>query len=578
MKINNTLFLENAYKEVLDRFIISKEKKIYLISSMGKNIDSFYGPMIATSEFKKLEEIQKILIQIFNNFKTIYSQVIVHKVTKESRYKSEKQYSIYSQEHKTIYVLLNGKSKIKVNNKFSDFTPLDIFILDTNNEIEIWTNKEDIYFISIKVLKTKFFSTLSESYICKDIKNQNSTLEFETNYYQPIINPYKLQIICQELMYNIVDYTKDNYEKVGVLFDEFMDNWKIVYSNVGYKSEYFTIYEKLINQTIDIIKSNFPNLKYKNKFLHEILSLWKNEFIIKEINDLDKKNYSCNFFKKQEQKLDIENIFNKTVFIIGPPRSGISVLFNYLVQFKFFYAVRGKRFNELKKINLHNDRLTKQDATKDIKNSIYKFYMNNLINSDKRKIYDSESVKNNYFIEKFPAGSLRVSFLAEVFPNAKFIYLDTDELINTNDIYMGWKSGEFIRYNYISEDSIKQNWSFIMPPDWKEYLDKSLIEVANYQYFIARKYIEKDLKDLNLDFLKINYENLKLNKKFEIEKIFTFLDIKLDNEFNNFINIKLPFEKFGFQKETKWYSNAEELHKVIKDNSLLNTYLSKGIK
>jgi hypothetical protein len=112
------------------------------------------------------------------------------------------------------------------------------------------------------------------------------------------------------------------------------------------------------------------------------------------------------------------------------------------------------------------------------------------------------------FIEKTPKNSLRVPLLAEMFPDARFVFNHRNPIDNIDSLVAGWfakdKLGPFERNRYSRasypimdrldlQDYDRERWCFALVPDWIDLEGSTVGEVATWQYFQCTRIATEDL-------------------------------------------------------------------------------------
>lgn len=113
-----------------------------------------------------------------------------------------------------------------------------------------------------------------------------------------------------------------------------------------------------------------------------------------------------------------------------------------------------------------------------------------------------------YFYQRLGAGwvldktcinVMRVSYLHELFPRAKFVFIHRDGRDNISSMMDGWRHGrsdgrfelaqffgEFPEPVWI-EDGQFREWAFFIPPGWRDYNRAGLAEVCAFQWISANR-------------------------------------------------------------------------------------------
>jgi hypothetical protein len=146
------------------------------------------------------------------------------------------------------------------------------------------------------------------------------------------------------------------------------------------------------------------------------------------------------------------HLFDRPVFIISPPRSGSTLLFETLVGAPDVYT----------------------------------------IGDESHAPAPGATVR---MLEKTPKNALRIPFLRAVFPDARFLWLHRDPRQVLGSMIDGWNSGHFVMYpNLPGWTGLP--WSFLLTPDWRAQIGKPLADVVAAQWDGATRTLLADLQAL----------------------------------------------------------------------------------
>jgi hypothetical protein len=181
---------------------------------------------------------------------------------------------------------------------------------------------------------------------------------------------------------------------------------------------------------------------------------------------------------------------------------------------------------------------------------------------------------NEYrILDKTPPNTYRVSYLAEAYPDAKFIYIVREGKTNISSLIEGWRSEK--RFNFSFRNFWDYNkrlnikgykgkvWKFTNPPGWEEYLDKSLEEVCAFQWLSAHKYTQESLSKIDSNrWTQIRYEDLIASPEKYIRELCMFIDIPFEGEIKKQAE-DLPVVSTNTKPNPdKWKKNAELLARI----------------
>ncbi len=122
-------------------------------------------------------------------------------------------------------------------------------------------------------------------------------------------------------------------------------------------------------------------------------------------------------------------------------------------------------------------------------------------------------------LEKTPKNSLRVPFLARVFPEARFIYLYRDPRQVLSSMIEAWTTGRFRTYPQLPGWT-GAAWSLLLVPGWRELIGRPLHEIVAAQWNAATRLLIDDLEALPAQRLTIaRYDALVADPAAEIRRL-----------------------------------------------------------
>ena len=99
-------------------------------------------------------------------------------------------------------------------------------------------------------------------------------------------------------------------------------------------------------------------------------------------------------------------------------------------------------------------------------------------------------------LDKTCINTLRVDYLAHLFPDAHFVYVHRDGRSNISSLIDGWRNGDHFALSKMLgpfpeqvaiENGRYRDWCFFLPPGWREYNRASLADVCAYQWMAANQ-------------------------------------------------------------------------------------------
>jgi hypothetical protein len=268
----------------------------------------------------------------------------------------------------------------------------------------------------------------------------------------------------------------------------------------------------------------------------------------------------------------------KPILIIGAPRSGTSLLQKIIRNYPQLWSLPSEseiiwdRYCHPRLHHWHSEYLTAADITQQIRAKILKQFeqylcpatvwqpieKQNLIwHSHRlrwlrqllRPIYQytfpiSQKFRhqpaNKKIVEKTISNSLRLGFVNEVFPDAKIIYITRDGRNNINSLINAWlHPTRFFSYRLPVQLNIKgyhyQQWKFVLPPGWRDYIECPLEEVCAFQWQSCHQFILKEIAkpQYHNRVLRVKLEDLTTEPLRWLKKIAEFVDLPYDDYFDS---------------------------------------------
>jgi len=257
------------------------------------------------------------------------------------------------------------------------------------------------------------------------------------------------------------------------------------------------------------------------------------------------------------------------IFLIGPPRSGSTLLYQLLItHFHLCYFSNLSNFFYKAPVAIHkilppkNYKIKKSEfgfikglnAPSEC-GGICRYWFDSLKYNKKTKdlisnsIYTLSNFQNAPFIIKNLNNNFRINKIAEIFPNAIFVYITRDLLYNAQSLLLARKkqNGSYLAWFGLKPD----NFSRILK------IDDPFLQVFT-QIESINKYIQESIEKTNAYVLKLDYEDICKNP-------IKFLDT-FENEYNKISikNIKRKnIEVENILNENKKKMNESDWNKLI---------------
>jgi len=254
--------------------------------------------------------------------------------------------------------------------------------------------------------------------------------------------------------------------------------------------------------------------------------------------------------------------FDRPVFIVSPPRSGSTLLFETLAKTPDVYTIGEESHVHIEGVPaLHpanrgfdSNRLDAKNATPDVIAALRSRFYESL--RDHRGTRASGRVR---MLEKTPKNALRIPFLAKVFPEARFVYLHRDPRPVLSSMLEAWRSGTFRTYPQLPGWP-GPDWSLVLVPDWRSLAGKPLIEIVARQWEATTRILLDDLDAIPAERrTSIRYDALVADPQGEIERLGAELGFDAVPELSS-----LPLSRYTLSAPDpeKWRRHEQEIESV----------------
>ncbi len=250
------------------------------------------------------------------------------------------------------------------------------------------------------------------------------------------------------------------------------------------------------------------------------------------------------------------------VFVVNPPRSGSTLLFETLAQAPGLLTTGDESHQLIESIpglspaarQWASNRLEAADADRATARALAAAFVERLRDRDGNPPPGKGTLR---LLEKTPKNVLRVPFFAEAFPDSLFVYLYRDPRETISSMLDAWRSGRFVTYpNLPGWDG--PPWSLLLVPGWQHLNGRTLPEIVALQWAASVEIVLEDLKKLPPDrWCVASYSELIDEPQQEIERLCSFLGLKWGQQLES----PLPLSRYtlGAPDPDKWKHNAADL-------------------
>ena len=258
-------------------------------------------------------------------------------------------------------------------------------------------------------------------------------------------------------------------------------------------------------------------------------------------------------------------VFDRPVFIVSPPRSGSTLLFETLSASPGLGSIGRESHNLMEQVpaispvahDWDSNRLTAADADPATVAALRAAFRAALIDRDGRPLAN-EPVR---MLEKTPKNALRVGFLAAAFPEARFVYLYRAPEPTLASMIEGWMLGGFRTYPTLPGWT-GLPWSFLLVPGWRELVGAPLARVVATQWATTTTTLLADLATLPAERVScLRYDDLVAEPAEAIGRLCAALDLAWDRP----VGERLPLSRFTVSPPAaeKWRSRSADLAPVL---------------
>jgi len=253
------------------------------------------------------------------------------------------------------------------------------------------------------------------------------------------------------------------------------------------------------------------------------------------------------------------------VFIMSPPRSGSTLLFETLAQARGVYTIGGESHALIEGVpelnvvahNYDSNRLDAAIATPALAETLRRRFLRELRDRDGTRLNGQPA----RLLEKTPKNSLRIPFLAKVFPQAQFVFLYRDVRETLSSMIEAWRSGRFVTYKQLPGWNGELPWSLLLVPGWRGLGGLPLPQIVAAQWEIATRMLLDDLAALPRERIVVaRYDSMLTNPAAEIAHLCNALEFGWDRPID-----KLPLSRYTLTPPdpNKWKRHEGEINAIL---------------
>ncbi len=262
-------------------------------------------------------------------------------------------------------------------------------------------------------------------------------------------------------------------------------------------------------------------------------------------------------------------LLEKPVFIVAAPRSGSTLLFETLACSAAFNTFGGEAHWLVEAVEslrpgapgIDSNRLTAAHASPEVVDLIRQAALARLQGPMR-----SAPAPDARLLEKTPKNSLRIPFLKQVFPDARFIFLWRDPRENLSSIMEAWRSGGWVTYP--SLPGWDGPWSLLLTPGWQSLRGAPLAAIASRQWRQANDIALDDLQQLPPEqWTAVGLHDLLAHPAATVRRLCEFAGVPFDSELQMRTAASLPQSRSTHTRPEpdKWRRNEAAIESVLPD-------------
>src|SRR5690606_4051294 len=192
-------------------------------------------------------------------------------------------------------------------------------------------------------------------------------------------------------------------------------------------------------------------------------------------------------------------LFERPLFIVSPPRSGSTLLFETLAAAPGLYSPGDESHALIEGVpglspsahDWESNRLLAAHAGEPAITALRERFFRQLRDREGRQ----PSAGPVRMLEKTPKNALRIPFLRTVFPQARFVFLYREPRQVLASMIDGWRSGQFQTYPRLPGWD-GPAWSVLLTPGWRQLAGRPLEEIVAAQWAATMQVLLDDLAAL----------------------------------------------------------------------------------
>lgn len=387
-------------------------------------------------------------------------------------------------------------------------------------------------------------------------------LLFERVNMPVVMTPWELREHMRFLLAH-VQQPEPRFEAVNQAYAHFAAGWQALWSRFGDAPDGWPAYRALLDKADAWMARIAATVRLANgmEFVQVLRSMVLQAALTgpsRARGEIDTRDVP-----RKAAPASVPDDIERPVFIVSPPRSGSTLLFEALAQSPDACTIGGESHHLLEvevaagalgtiARGYPSNRLTADDATPAIAAELRARFRAATFDREERRPTGPFRL-----LEKTPKNALRVPFLAQAFPDARFVYLYRDPREVLASMLEAWESGRFVTYAQLPGWT-GLPWSLLLVPGWRDLIGKSLPEVVAAQWSVTTALLLDDLERLPAaQTVAIRYDRFIADPNAALRALCKRLDLRWDRT----LGAALPAARYTVSppRAGKWRAREAEV-------------------
>lgn len=394
-------------------------------------------------------------------------------------------------------------------------------------------------------------------------------LRYESVNLPAVMTPWEMREHISFLLHEVRPHPQ--LEPVKQVTSRFLAAWQALWSEYGTDPAGLPAYRKALNSYEQWLKSSAAPLQLINDssllvaLRLMVLSVAIGDNKLASSGDELRQNVTSAMSGSRAVGADRDPIYDRPVFIVSPPRSGSTLLFETLAKAPGLYTtgreshalIEGTPGLRASELGYDSNRLDATAVTSELIEALRRRFLAEL------RDRNGQTPERQPFrmLEKTPKNALRIPFLSKVFPEAQFVYLHRDPRETLSSMIEAWQSGGFRTYpNLPGWTGLP--WSLLLVPGWRDLIGRPLPEIVAAQWNTTTRILLDDLEALPPGRCHVaRYDALLADPAAEVGRLCAELGFDWDRPLDG----ALPLSRYTVTEPApdKWRRHADLINQVL---------------